>query len=446
MSRIICILSILVFAARVNGQADCFATVSLDRSSVYVQQPFKVTITVWTATFFTAPPEWTNIQIPDAFILQFDRTIPMMSKRDGKQYAGIQVYFIVFPYKEGSHSCPEIPITVHTPAPGNSKALSVTLHTAAKPFLVNAVPATTRKDWFVAKNVSVMQRWGQALEGRKVGEVLERTISVYAEGTLPQFIPPLGKDSLSFAATYLQEPRRTDERTEFDAAGRLIQKIVYLLNKEGDFMLPDVVITWWNPVSSKWYSRVAPGARIRVGANSNLGILRTVRDSLEAQAGENQNSIEKNLKKRGHLSWYYWVLIAGGGGLLLNWVIQWIMRVKRRYAKRHAGWLASEPYAFRQLLRSPAATQVMIRRLYCWFDRVRPPGAGFCIASLLKDPQHAKLLEELTDDLNAFYGGGTKEIQRDVAMKKEVREWRMKIKKGSIRREYPWVSPTQEYL
>src|ERR1700754_4321428 len=109
-------------APKANAQVSCFAEISLDRHSVYVQQPFRVTITVLTATWYTAPLEFDNIQLPNAFVLPFDQTTPGMFDARGKQYAGLQFYFIVFPYQSGTFVFPSIEIVAQTPPEGESKS------------------------------------------------------------------------------------------------------------------------------------------------------------------------------------------------------------------------------------------------------------------------------------------------------------------------------------
>ena len=123
-------------ALTTTAQPDCFARVTLDRHNVYVQQPFKVTITVLTATWYTAALSFDNIQVPNAFILAFDRTTPGMFSQGGQQYAGLQFYYIVFPYKEGEFVFPAIDIVAQTPPPGSSQSRNITISTPAQHFSV----------------------------------------------------------------------------------------------------------------------------------------------------------------------------------------------------------------------------------------------------------------------------------------------------------------------
>ncbi len=85
------ILFILLFPFPATTlRAQCFAEVELNRKSVYVQQSFRVTITVYTSTWFTAPLEFGNLQIPNAFIVPFEKSVPGVFTVGNKKYSGIQ--------------------------------------------------------------------------------------------------------------------------------------------------------------------------------------------------------------------------------------------------------------------------------------------------------------------------------------------------------------------
>jgi hypothetical protein len=317
-------ITILFFLSGVleaGAGISCFARISLDRHSVYVQQPFRVTVTVLTETWYTAPLEFDNIRLPNAFVLPFDKTTPGMFDIGGRQMAGLQFYFIVFPYTSGSFVFPSISITAHSPAPGESKARVVLIRTEPQSFTVKPVPAGRDKaDWLVAKNVFISESWSRSLGDLKVGDILERTITVRAMGTLPQFIPPLPEESLQFAGIYRHPARLKDERNEYEANGRLSQTIIYLLEKQGDFSIPAIRISWWDPNNSRFYNRSAASADITVKANPDLGMLTTIRDSLA-------NTDTKRAIKPGSggkwtifgLAWYTVILLLGMV-LLLWWL------------------------------------------------------------------------------------------------------------------------------
>jgi hypothetical protein len=360
----------LVSLHEVNGQS-CFARVQLDRRSVYVQQPFKVTITVLTATWYTAPIEFDNLQVPNAFVLPFDRTFPGMFDHNGKQYAGIQFYFIVFPYRAGKFTLPAITVHATTPAEGTSESRRITIKTPAQHFTVKPIPDNAEGTWFVAKSVSIHEHWNKSLSNLKVGDVIERTVRIRANGTLPQFIPALTEKKLDFANVYPQDPELKDLRTEYDANGELTQSFIYLLEKEGDFVVPPMAVRWWNPNVRKMQTRSLRQHALHVKANPNLGMVATIKDSLEvAQQGIPATKAKKEPLMIMGMHWYWFAVYALVSLIIFYVLIRLLITVIRFFHKKYLRYHSSEQYWFRRLMRSPWSQPVFWRRLYQWWDRI----------------------------------------------------------------------------
>ena len=423
------IISIFL-AAYTNGHAQCFAQVSLDRSSVYVQQPFRITITVLTATWYTAPLDFDNIQIPNTFMLSFDRTIPGMFTVNNRQYAGLQFYFIAFPYRSGNFSIPSIHIVAETPPVGSSQSRKVTIKTEAKNFTVKPVPENMHgENWFVAKNVFVSERWSKPLNNLKVGDIIQRTITIDAKGTLPQFIPQLSKDSLDFASSYLRDATLHDERNDYDANGKLEQSVIYLLEKEGDFTIPAIPVEWWNPNSSKRYSRSAAARNIHVGPNPNLGIVATLKDSLQlSQPVGTITSNKKTTKTFFGIAWYWFIVMLLAVMILLYELVRLIVRQVKNYKIRRARYILGESYAFKQFMHSPLDMQVLLNHFYRWWDKLAFRGKSASPSWQMRQDHFGNIQNDLGNYLKNLYGPESNHAMATAEFKNEIRKYREEIK------------------
>ncbi|WP_276483815.1 BatD family protein [Paraflavitalea pollutisoli] len=353
-----------------SSQTSCFAQISLDRNTVYVQQPFKVTIKVLTATWFTHPLEFDNLQIPNAFTLPFDQTIPGMYDIKGDQYAGLEFYFIVFPYQAGQFTIPPIHIVATTPTKGSSTATKVEIHTSAHTFTVKPVPDQWQgSNWLVAKNVYVQEHWNRSLHQLKVGDVIERTIVIDAKGTLPQFIPVPEYDEPAFAATYPQDPELEDKRDDYDANGRLTQSITYLLEKAGDFELPPVMINWWNPLTSRRYQQSAPAVQIHVVPNPDLGMMTTIKDSLATSLKIHTTTVKTPYKIFG-IPWYYFALYTLVAIVVTYLATRLLIRAIRKIRNWRAAYHQRETYWYRRLLHLSTTPLQLIHHFYSWWDHL----------------------------------------------------------------------------
>ncbi len=387
---------------KVEAQS-CFARVQLDRSSVYVQQPFKVTITVLTATWYTAPIEFDNLQVPNAFVLPFNRTTPGMYDHNGEQYAGIQFYFIVFPYKAGQFTIPAITVHATTPPKGSSESRRITIKTPVQHFTVKSIPDNVEGDWLVAKSITLHEHWNKPLSDLKVGDVIERTVTVQARGTLPQFIPPLTEEKLNFANVYPQDPELKDTRNAYDANGELTQSFIYLLEKEGEFVIPSMKVQWWNPNAGKINARSLPQHTLHIKANANLGMVTTIRDSLNVaqQVVPASKAKDQSLMILG-MHWYWFMAYALTTLFILYVFVQVIIRLVRQLKKRYASYKRSERYWFRSLMRT-SDPMVFWKRLYQWWDRVDTENKNPVLRELIAEYNDADLKKTLQTGNENFY-------------------------------------------
>ncbi len=351
-----------------NAEAQVSASVDLSRSSVYVQQPFRVNITVYTQTWFTAPLEFINLQIPNAFIVPFDKTQPGMFTVGGKQYPGIQFYYIVFPYKTGEFSVPSLEITAQSPPEGSSTSRKIVIHTAEQKFTVKDIPQSAKNGtWFVAEDITLTEKWNVGLDNLKVGDVIERTITIDAQETLPQFIPNIAEQQqTNWASIYPKDPILSDSKASGDVNGQSLQKTTYLLEKSGNVTLPAIHLSFWNPYTSKMQERILPEKTLHIKENANLGILTTLRDSLAgANQGKNPNTAKIPFLIWG-FTWYEFtgIVIMGLGMLYL--IVHFGIRFYKKWKVRRKAYKQSEKYLFSQFLKSD--DKHIITALYKWWD------------------------------------------------------------------------------
>jgi hypothetical protein len=432
--RLLTISAFLGIAIRIAAQVDCFAEVALDRHSVYIQQPFRVTITVLTSTWYTAPLEFDNIQVPGAFLLKFDRTIPGIFYRHNKQYAGLQFYFIVFPYNPGELTFPSFDIVAHTGATGSSKSAGITISTKPQKVLIRPIPEAEKDGWLVAKEVSITQHWSRSLRGLKVGDVVERTVVIRAAGTLPQFIPPLQPQPLDFAGSYLQDAQLKDLRNQDDANGLLTQRIIYLLEKEGDFTLPEIPVIWWNPNSNRSYSRSAARTTIHIDANPALGMLSTIKDSI-ASLHKPVMAARKHVLRVLGMPWYAFAFVLLSA-LLATWTaVRTLVNFYHRYQRRRTAWLASEAYAFRRLMRANGTLPSLIKAMYAWWDKTLMSRDSLSIIHGLHKNRYTRLRMQLDADLWQWYKIGSREPVAGSDFKKELKIFRKEMREKQLARE-----------
>jgi hypothetical protein len=381
--------------------------IELNKRSVYVQEPFRITIRVLTKTWYTAPLDFDNIQIPSAFILPFDRTQPGMFTVGNTQYAGLEFYYIVFPYKAGNFTIPPIHIVATTPPEGSSESRKVTLTTAPQKIVVRDVPASLKTEsWFVAKGVNISERWNKSLRNLKVGDVIVRTITINASGTLPQFIPEVAKEKPEWASIYPDDAELEDTRDENDANGRRVESITYLLEKAGDFKIPPVNVTWWNPNNSRKYEKSTVALDIHIKENPNLGILTTLKDSLKTT----QKITKPPEQKKGPyliygIPWYWFCLYALVALAVLYVVIRLTASLIKWLVQKRHNYLNSEQHWFTQFMRSSNTPGKFINGLYKWWDRSDIPNKSASAIKTLTENKEDEMSKDISNIYHELYKG-----------------------------------------
>ncbi|MCK5816354.1 MAG: hypothetical protein KAH07_10470, partial [Flavobacteriaceae bacterium] len=90
---------LLICSQLFYGQRHLISDVSINRSSVFVGQPVKVSVSVYTSTWFTKGVNPGNIKVNGAFTVYF-RSLSNSKKINRQTYAGVTMYFHVFPYDD----------------------------------------------------------------------------------------------------------------------------------------------------------------------------------------------------------------------------------------------------------------------------------------------------------------------------------------------------------
>ncbi|MBK3516432.1 BatD family protein [Carboxylicivirga marina] len=348
--------------------AQYFATLKVNTHNVYMQQPIKATVTVYTSTWFTDSPDLGNVSIPNAFVLPFKRTVSGIQYINNKQYASLELFYLIFPFESGEIIIPEMHISIATPPEGDYKGVIRQLKTKPLSIRVKEAPAEFKgKEWLVSKNAYISDTWNSSLDDVKVGEVIERTVTIRALGTLPAFIPETSMEANNWSSIYPRQAQLKDTRTSQDANGLRIEKYRYLLEKEGEFEIEPLTVTWWNPYLNKQYERSSKARTITIKANPDLGMLTSMRDSLNTNTVENSEiEAEEPLLIMG-LSLKQFILLTCFILICLWMMLITIRQIMKQIKLKREHYLGSEQYYFDQLVKtSSKSSKEQINSMYSW--------------------------------------------------------------------------------
>lgn len=370
--RILLTSILLSVVCATAGAQKLWTTVTMDRSSVYVGQPVQVTIAAYTSTWFTRGVDPGNIKVNGAFSVYF-RPVSVSIVEKGQTFAGVELKYLVFPYRDQDVIFPSLDITVETPPEGGYKGVERSLTTEAKSISVKPIPPGFNADsWLVSTNLSVDESWSGNRSNVKVGDVLTRTISRSASGTVSELIPPVIWDSIPAVSLYPARSSVDNQRSRTAISASRTESVRYLFEKEGSVTFPEMTLTWYNPYQSKLYKRTLPEVTIDVQPNPDLGMLESIRDSLAQEQAEVLGQ-EQELTERTIFGMTPRRFIAVIGLLILGLALIFAfgrLLISKLHEAQEA-YRGSEKYYFDQFIKtSKSRSNSMTSYLYRWIDEL----------------------------------------------------------------------------
>ncbi len=414
-----------------------WSEVSMDKSSVYVGEPIQVKISVYTSTWFTSGIDLGNLSIEGAFTVFF-RSTSISTKKYDKDCPGVQLIYNIFPYSKKDISFPPLDIAVESPEEGGYKGKRQIVKSNGIRIKVHPIPAAYDiNTWLVTTGLSVTDNWQGDLKNVKVGDVIVRHIKRTAQGTVAELIPPMIWDSIPEVSLYQARNEVTNNRSKTAISATQTETLRYLLEKEGEITIPEVVFTWYNPVQKKAFKRTLNSITINVQANPNLGILTSIRDSLNIMREESQSASGEKVP---FLFFglppeqFAAILIAL---FILLYLLFHIGKQVYKYAKeKHKKYLKSEAFYFNQFIKTASSNnyRVTLNALYRWIDELHLQEAS--LQYFVENYGSRELLKE------------SEFLQKGSSVNINNKEWKSarlnyKTKKSSQRNltSYKWINP-----
>lgn len=217
--------------------------------SVLVGQPVRLTISVLVPTFFSGEPDFPELSIQGTIVSATeDRPTNFNEPVNGSTYFGISKDYLIYPQSPGDFALPPEPITVKYSA-GGIKTAEAHLKLPTAKFTATIPTEAEGLGYFIATtSLTATQHLDKKLTDLKVGDSFHRTITVHVANTFSMFLPPLEFEAPEGIRIYPGQPKVDDLRTDRGdfTGGRRIDSATYLIQKEGHYQLPEILISWWD--------------------------------------------------------------------------------------------------------------------------------------------------------------------------------------------------------
>ncbi|MDJ0940493.1 MAG: BatD family protein [Woeseiaceae bacterium] len=297
--------------------------------AVGVGEPLRLRVTVLGPTFFPRAPEWPSFEIANAIVrLPPDSSRSTSQRIDGEMWTGVVRNYEVYPLVAAGFRLDGLTVTVTYADPQDRSPVKVDVAVPPVEFRAT-VPAgaETLRPYVAGEKLTLSRETDIGDRELEAGDAVVVTYTAELEGMPAMFIPPLYRDApAEGVSAYADTPVIEDGEV---AVRR--ETVTFVFDSGGEFVLPGAELDWWNrDAGAVDTALVAPVSVFVTGA-----VAAPTTEALPP----------------------YRLVATGVAGLLVLLVAYrilppWLTRRRQAIAARKRAVLASEQWAFGQLLRA----------------------------------------------------------------------------------------------
>ena len=134
---------------------------------------------------------------------------------------------------------------------------------------IKPAPASYQaQHWLPAKSVKIAEEWSGDPFALSSGEPATRTVTVTAKGLTASQLPALPEQRFADFRQYPDKPALTDRKTGAGITGERRQKSAIIPMRAGEYVLPEIVLPWWNTETMTMERAVLPARKVKVAASA----------------------------------------------------------------------------------------------------------------------------------------------------------------------------------
>ncbi len=365
---------------------------------VWVGQAVPLNVEVIVPSWFTGAPKFPELEVSNAITLSPEAAVNFVLQSSSKNFSAQGRRYLIFPQVKGKYTVPSAKVEVTYAMPDGKP--SAPKYVASPSIIFEArVPAGAEgaRYFLTTKSFHIAQSFDRKLEGLKVGDSITRTVNMRAEGTVGMTLPALSFEVPEGIRLYAGVPKISEkaERGKIEAART--ETATYILEKEGQYKLPEFVILWWNPEKKKMNKERLPAVEVQV--KGNAGYSAEVFASSEEIGGkpseEPKQTVLDRLKSSRH-----WMFVALGLFVFLL-IIRRIsltsgISIRSWFAERQRRRAEAEVTYFKRFRKASSSNdaRATLRELMFWLDRFNNQTEASTFERFASESGEPELLKE----------------------------------------------------
>jgi len=260
------------------GDSEIFIESTVSKEQVYVQEQLLYTIKLYYSISFDQGAQLTSPQVADSVVQQLGSDETYSEIIDGIRYNVTERRFVVFPQGSGQLTIPPVYFTATVGRRGgltrffNNRTSVREINLASDTHNIDVLgkPADFPEGtWLPATDVSIEESWSGPVDSLTVGESVTRNIRISATGLSSSLLPGITYEDMNGLKFYPDQPVSEDSATETGVSGIRSEGTAIVPSQPGEFVIPEIVIPWWNTVTNTLENAVIPARTISVVAGSN---------------------------------------------------------------------------------------------------------------------------------------------------------------------------------
>lgn len=333
-------------ATNPNGttNTDIIVELTAEPAAPYVQQ--QVIVTQRLLHVVPLLPTRASMSHPElekgkGLIQQLGTTKSGSMNRNGVRYQMIERRYAVFPQVSGELTLGR---TVFQGALDDQRSRQLDpfgisgkqVRRFSAPLVMNVQPHPhVKSTWLPTNSLTLNAHWEPVNKTLKAGEPVTVTIAIIADGLMAEQLPALEVKPPMGVKAYANQPAFRNDLGGKSVIGMREEKWVLMGTADGDYVLPEITVDWWDLKSKKMQTaRIEPTPLKVTGVGQTNPAVDPEASSLKAAEAANSllNTTEEPVpsSQATESTTKIWLLVALGSLAMLAGLIFWLMKRKSK--------------------------------------------------------------------------------------------------------------------
>ncbi|MGJ8584197.1 MAG: hypothetical protein ACSHXD_08905 [Marinosulfonomonas sp.] len=232
---------------------------------IFVGQTVRLWVEITTPGTVSTPPQYPELKVDGAISLLPEQLGVNFTDRETGN-AGLSQRYVIIPQRPGQMDVPSFQVSIGITRDGTEQPL--TLDVTPAPIDVVLPDGVEGLDRVVTtSDMTVTEKYDQEATGLKVGDALERQVTIVAGGTFALALPEVTFEQVEGTKIYPAQPQLSDQTNRGSYEATRIDAATYVFQKAGAVQLPEIKVSWFDPEKKAVQETVLPALDIEVAPN-----------------------------------------------------------------------------------------------------------------------------------------------------------------------------------